>query len=132
MKRTSWSSSPSVISDGVGVVAHAGQRRNPRLLGDRTGLTVKLSKAMLRRDFVPARDVELTWLLDLNNWSTGIRVAVRGERPHAGGQLSLFEEADGWCYQALVTNTKHGQLAFLEARHPAPGQSRGPDPALVL
>ncbi len=31
----------------------------------------------------------------------------------------FFEEADGWRYQAFVTNTKIGQLAFLEARHRA-------------
>jgi len=31
----------------------------------------------------------------------------------------LFEEADGWRYQAVATNTKVGQLAFLEARHRA-------------
>ncbi|NYG60252.1 hypothetical protein BJ980_003175 [Nocardioides daedukensis] len=48
-----------------------------------------------------------------------MRVIVRRERPHPGAQLSSFEEADGWRYQAFVTNTKHGQLAFLEARHRA-------------
>lgn len=36
-----------------------------------------------------------------------------------GSQLSLFEQRDGWRYQALVTNTSNGQLAFLEARHRA-------------
>ena len=48
-----------------------------------------------------------------------MRVIVRRERPHPGAQLSLFEEADGWRYQAFVTNTTTGQLAFLEARHRA-------------
>jgi hypothetical protein len=33
--------------------------------------------------------------------------------------LSLFEERDGWRYQAFVTNTPTGQLGFLEARHRA-------------
>jgi hypothetical protein len=33
--------------------------------------------------------------------------------------LSLLEEADGWRYQAFATNTRVGQLAFLEARHPS-------------
>ena len=46
-----------------------------------------------------------------------------GHRPpgttHPGAQLSLFEEADGWRYQAVATNTRTGQLAFLEARHRA-------------
>jgi hypothetical protein len=40
---------------GVGVVAHAGCIAL-RLLADRTGLTVELSKAMARRRFVPVHD----------------------------------------------------------------------------
>ncbi len=62
---------------------------------------------------------ELTGLLDLTKWPDGMRVIVRRERPHPGAQLSLFEERDGWRYQVFVTNTKVGQLAFLEARHRA-------------
>ncbi len=62
---------------------------------------------------------ELTGLLDLSRWPAGMRVIVRRERPHPGAQLSLFEERDGWRYQAFVTNTKTGQLASLEALHRA-------------
>lgn len=62
---------------------------------------------------------ELTGLLDLSSWPEGMRVIARRERPHPGAQLSLFEEADGWRYQAFVTNTPIGQLGFLEARHRA-------------
>ncbi|MBC7307579.1 MAG: IS1380 family transposase [Dietzia sp.] len=65
---------------------------------------------------------ELTGLIDpavLAKWPPGMRVIARRERPHPGAQLSLFEEADGWRYQAFVTNTTTGQLAFLEARHRA-------------
>lgn len=65
---------------------------------------------------------ELTGLIDkdvLAKWPDGMRVIVRRERPHPGAQLSLFEERDGWRYQAFVTNTTTGQLAFLEARHRA-------------
>lgn len=62
---------------------------------------------------------ELTGLLDLSSWPEGMRVIARRERPHPGAQLSLFEEADGWRYQAIATNTTAGQLAFLEARHRA-------------
>lgn len=65
---------------------------------------------------------ELTGLIDpvvMAKWPAGMRVIVRRERPHPGAQLSLFEERDGWRYQAFVTNTKVGQLAFLEARHRA-------------
>ena len=65
--------------------------------------------------------VEITDLLDLTRWPAGMRVIIRRERPHPGAQLSLFEEADGWRYQAVATNTPGtvGQLAFLEARHRA-------------
>ncbi len=65
---------------------------------------------------------ELTGLVDpaiLAAWPAGMRTIVRRERPHPGAQLSLFEERDGWRYQAFVTNTTTGQLAFLEARHRA-------------
>jgi hypothetical protein len=65
---------------------------------------------------------ELTGLIDkdvLAKWPEAMRVIVRRERSHPGAQLSLFEERDGWRYQAFVTNTKTGQLAFLEARHRA-------------
>jgi len=64
-------------------------------------------------------NAELTGLLDLSTWPPGMRVIVRRERPHPGAQLSLFEERDGWRYQAFVTNTTVGQLASLEARHRA-------------
>jgi hypothetical protein len=48
----------------------------------------------------------------------------RRERPHAGAQLSLFEETDGWRYQLFATNSpantgRLGQLAYLEAGHRA-------------
>ena len=62
---------------------------------------------------------EVTSLLDLRRWPVGMRVIVRRERPHPGAQLSLFEAADGWRYQAFATNTAVGQLGFLEARHRA-------------
>jgi hypothetical protein len=62
---------------------------------------------------------ELTGLLHLAGWPAGMRVIVRREHPHPGAQLSLFEEADGWRYTAFVTNTRTGQLQWLEARHRA-------------
>ncbi|MCW2628435.1 MAG: family transposase [Mycobacterium sp.] len=50
-----------------------------------------------------------------------MRVIVRRERPHPGVQLSLFEQADGWRYQAFTTNTSTGQLAFWKpATEPMP------------
>jgi hypothetical protein len=66
-----------------------------------------------------AEVAELTGRLDLAGWPAGMRVVVRRERPHPGAQLSLFEERDGWRYTAFVTNTRIGQLQWLEARHRA-------------
>jgi len=66
--------------------------------------------------------VEITGLLPgtlREAWPAGMRVIVRREHPHPGAQLSLFEERDGWRYQAFVTNTTIGQVGFLEARHRA-------------
>ena len=48
-----------------------------------------------------------------------MRVICRRERPSAGAQLSLLEQAHGWRYQLFATNTLTGQLAFLKARHRA-------------
>ena len=62
---------------------------------------------------------EITALLNLSGWPAGMRLIIRRERPHPGAQLSLFEEADGYRYQVVATNTAVGQLAFLEARHRA-------------
>jgi hypothetical protein len=44
---------------------------------------------------------------------------VRRELPHPGATLDAFEIRDGYRYQAFSTNTRSGQLAFLEARHRA-------------
>ena len=66
--------------------------------------------------------VEITGLLPdalREAWPAGMRVIVRREHPHPGAQLSLFEERDGWRYQAFVTNTTTWQVGFLEARHRA-------------
>ncbi len=62
---------------------------------------------------------EITDLLDLSGWPGGMRVIVRRERPHPGAQLDAFEERDGYRYQAVATNTAHGSIQFLEARHRA-------------
>jgi hypothetical protein len=62
---------------------------------------------------------EVTGLLDLTGWPEGMRVIVRREHPHPGVQLSLFEAHHRYRYQAFATNTRIGQLGFLEARHRA-------------
>ncbi len=59
---------------------------------------------------------ELTHLMDLTGWPTGMRVIVRKERPHPGAQLR-FEDVEGMRITAFVTNSRTGQLADLELRH---------------
>lgn len=54
-----------------------------------------------------------------DRWPSGMRLIVRRERPHPGAQLDAFEEADGWRYQVIATNTRLGQHGFLDARHRA-------------
>jgi hypothetical protein len=64
--------------------------------------------------------VELTGLLDMTRWPTGMRVTARIERPHPGAQLRLTD-ADGHRVTAFATNTATGgpgtQLPDLELRH---------------
>jgi hypothetical protein len=59
---------------------------------------------------------ELTGLLDLSDWPTGMRVIARKERPHPGAQLRLTD-VDGHRITAFATNTRGGQLPDLELRH---------------
>lgn len=65
---------------------------------------------------------EITGLLPakmLADYPPGMRVIVRRERPHPGAQLDLIETRGGWRYTAFATDTRVGQLAFLDARHRA-------------
>ena len=65
---------------------------------------------------------EITGLLPaaaLAGYPVGTRVIVRRERPHPGAQLDLMETRDGWRYTCFATDTRAGQLAFLDARHRA-------------
>ena len=59
---------------------------------------------------------ELTGLLDLTGWPTGMRVIVRKERPHPGAQLR-FTDLGGHRFTCFATDTTGGQLADLELRH---------------
>lgn len=63
---------------------------------------------------------ELTGLLDLSKWPTGMRVIIRKERPHPGAQLRTTD-VDGNRITAFATNTGPGgpgsQLPDLELRH---------------
>jgi len=53
----------------------------------------------------------------LRDYPEGMRIIARRERPHPGAQLDLIEEADGWRYTCLATDTRTGQYAWLDARH---------------
>jgi len=63
---------------------------------------------------------ELTGLLNLSGWPTGMRVVIRKERPHPGAQLRVTD-IDGNRITAFATNTPAGrpgsQLPDLELRH---------------
>jgi hypothetical protein len=59
---------------------------------------------------------EITGMLELSSWPSGMRVIVRKERPHPGAQLR-FTDIDGHRFTCFATSTKGGQLADLELRH---------------
>ena len=59
---------------------------------------------------------ELTGLLDLAGWPSGMRVIARRERPHPGAQLR-FTDINGHRFTCFATDAKKGQLADLELRH---------------
>ena len=59
---------------------------------------------------------DITGMLDLGSWPSGMRVIVRKERPHPGAQLR-FTDIDGHRFTAFATSTRGGQLADLELRH---------------
>ena len=59
---------------------------------------------------------EITGLLDLTGWPSGMRVIMRRERPHPGARLR-FDDVGGYRLTALATNTRTGQLPGLEVRH---------------
>ncbi|WP_433604874.1 IS1380 family transposase [Prescottella agglutinans] len=59
---------------------------------------------------------ELTGLLDLSGWPTGMRVIVRKDRPHLGAQVR-FTDTDGLRLTAFVTDTTRGRRPDLELRH---------------
>jgi len=59
---------------------------------------------------------EITDMVDLSGWPSGMRLVVRKERPHPGAQLR-FTDLDGLRLTAFVINTGRGQLPDLELRH---------------
>jgi hypothetical protein len=59
---------------------------------------------------------DITGMLHLSTWPTGLRVIVRMEKPHVGAQLRIID-IDGMRYTAFATNQTCGQHASLELRH---------------
>jgi hypothetical protein len=70
---------------------------------------------------------ELTGMLTLAGWPTGMRVIARKERPHPGAQLRITDP-DGLRVTAFATNSTRGQLPAPRAPAPAPRPRRGPHP----
>ena len=122
MKRTLWSSGLSVSADGVGGGGPRWQRRAAT-----SGQPDRVDRrSTLNGGIRDGGDVaESTGLLDLGSWPEGMRVIVRRERPHPGAQLSLFEERDGWRYQAFVTNTAAGRCSSKHGTARMPGSRTG-------
>jgi len=75
---------------------------------------VAITKEMEERE--GAEVAEITSLLNLSLWPSGSRVLVRREEPHPGASYNLFDP-HGLRHQALITNSKDSDLAYLEARH---------------
>jgi hypothetical protein len=70
---------------------------------------------------------DITGLLDLEGWPSGMRVIVRKERPHPGAQLR-FTDLDGHRFTAFATDAKRGQARRPGTPPPAARPVRGPDP----
>jgi hypothetical protein len=62
---------------------------------------------------------DLTGLLDTSGWTRGIRVIVRDEplHPRYRKRATDREKKLGRRYQLIATNTRVGQIAWLDARH---------------
>jgi len=105
-------------------------------------------KLLIRADSAGASHELLDWITALDTkrrrsveYSVGyavtdkvrdaiVKVPKTAWKPAITADGEPREHADGWRYQAVATNTKIGQVAFLEARHPRPRPRprRGPDP----
>ena len=112
-KIRSWNAGSNTAADPIEVL-----RKRLLIRSDGAGASHRLLDWLTEQGKVLGRSVEYS-VGSASPRSSATRVIVRRERPHPGAQLSLFEERDGWRYQAFVTNTTTGQLAFLEARHRA-------------
>jgi hypothetical protein len=78
-------------------------------------------------DWIPAVETDGSrrdgaWLVELSDlidhrWGDEVRVIARRERPHPGAQLTLFDTAEGFRHQVLITDQRDADIAALELRH---------------
>ncbi|HEY1740945.1 MAG TPA: IS1380 family transposase [Acidimicrobiia bacterium] len=64
---------------------------------------------------------EISDLVDLSAWGTGVRMIARREDPHPGAQLT-FTDIDGHRFQVFVTDLPDADIAYLEALHRGRGR----------
>lgn len=121
-----------IRADGAGATHEFLNWLTVRRLSYSVGFTLpdtfsKTLTKMPKKGWTPAYDsdgqvregawvADVTGLLDLSKWPSGMRVIVRKERPHPGAQLRITD-LDGHRITAFATNTARGQLADLELRH---------------
>ncbi len=72
--------------------------------------------------------VEITGVLNLTGWPAGMRILIRREHPHPGASLSLFEDTDGWRYQAVAINTPRAAGGRSASSKPATAPTQGSRP----
>lgn len=68
-----------------------------------------------------AEVAEITDLIDLSAWPSGIRMIARREDPHPGAQLT-FTDVDGHRFQVFVTDLADDDIAYLEALYRGRGR----------
>lgn len=117
MKRSSWSTGLSVTGGGSGVVAHAGSV-GLRLVGDRTGLTAQLSKALARRSFTPTHDrgrvlVDVAVMIADGGEAIADIEVLRHQEPVLG---SVASQATVWRTLDEITAAQVKRIAVARAR----------------
>jgi hypothetical protein len=69
-----------------------------------------------------AEVTEITDLVELSAWPSGMRMIARREDPHPGAQLT-FTDVDGHRFQVFVTDLADDDVAYLEALYRGRGRA---------
>ncbi len=129
MELNAWSRDLTVEVGGHGVVSHAGSAVL-RLLADRTGLTVAVSKALRRRGFSPVHDRGRVLVDTAVCIADGGRVlsdlATRRDQAELFG--SVASDATLWRALAEIDEDQRERIASAGAHLP-PGVGVDPGPA---